>query len=330
MGRRSKEIAVAVPDQRGRLAVVTGANSGIGFETARRLALAGADVLLAVRDGDRGERAAERIRAETGSAGEVGGASGSGGAGSGGSVAVAALDLASLDAIASFAEVLLERGRPVDLLVNNAGVMGVPSRHTTKDGFELQFGTNYLGHFALTGRLLPLLRGAAAPRVVSVGSLTAWGARIDLTNLNSERRYHAYSAYGRSKLACLLFAQELDRRSARAGWGVRSTAAHPGSCRTNLAYRGPVLGRAPGGVNLTAMAMSVPGFSQEPARGALPLLVAATSERAVGGGYYGPDGLGELTGLPARARLPRRATDLTTAAQLWRASEQLTGVGFPT
>ncbi|WP_327069822.1 SDR family oxidoreductase [Kitasatospora sp. NBC_01302] len=322
MGRRSKDIAV--PDQHGRLAVVTGANSGIGFETARRLALAGADVLLAVRDGDKGELAAARIRAETGRTGTSGAAGGPGG-----SVTAAALDLASLDSVASFADVLLERGRPVDLLVNNAGVMGVPARHTTKDGFELQFGTNHLGHFALTGRLLPLLRGAAAPRVVSVGSLTAWTARIDLTDLNSERGYRAMVAYGRSKLAGLLFAQELDRLSARAGWGLRSTAAHPGCCRTNLAYGGPVLDRAPGGVNLTALAMSVPGFSQEPARGALPLLVAATSPGAVGGGYYGPDGLGELTGLPARARLPRGAADLTTAARLWRASEQLTGVGFP-
>jgi NAD(P)-dependent dehydrogenase (short-subunit alcohol dehydrogenase family) len=177
---------------------------------------------------------------------------------------------------------------------------------------------------------LPLLRASGGARVVSVGSLAARFARLDLENLNSERRYRSMEAYGRSKLANLLFAQELERLSARAGWGIRALAAHPGCCRTNLPHSGPLLDRAPSGVNLTALAMNLPGLSQDPVRGALPLLVAATSARAVGGGYYGPGGLGELTGLPTAVRLPRRAAELTTAARLWTASEQLTGVEFPT
>ncbi|WP_329562953.1 SDR family oxidoreductase [Kitasatospora sp. NBC_01266] len=310
MARRIKDIAV--PDQRGRLAVVTGSNSGIGFETARRLALAGAEVVLAVRDEARGESAAERIRADGGKR-----------------VSVMALDLASLASVASFADVLHERGRPVDLLINNAGVMGVPTRCTTRDGFELQFGTNHLGHFALTGRLLPLLRAAAAPRVVTVSSLSLWLARLDPPGLNGERRYRPMGSYARSKLANLMFALELDRLSARQGWGVRSIAAHPGSSRTNIAISGHGLGRAPGAFNPQALMMNVPGVCQHPARGALPLLVAATSAAAVGGGYYGPDGIGELAGLPAAARVPRRATELAAAVRLWRQSEELTGVAFP-
>ncbi|MCX4749900.1 SDR family oxidoreductase [Kitasatospora sp. NBC_01287] len=312
MARRIKDIAV--PDQRGRLAVVTGANSGIGFETARRLALAGAEVVLAVRDEAKGERATALIRAAAGPDVRVG---------------AAALDLASLDSVASFADALHERGRPVDLLVNNAGVMAVPTRHTTKDGFELQFGTNHLGHFALTGRLLPLLRAASAPRVVTVASGSVWLARLDLANLNSERHYRPMDSYARSKLANLMFALELDRLSARHGWGVRSIAAHPGWTRTGIATGGPALDKPPGAFNLGALLMALPGAAQDPVRGALPLLVAATSPAAVGGGYYGPDGIGGLAGLPAVARVPGRATDLTMAAGLWRSSEQLTGVAFP-
>ncbi|MGF1430210.1 SDR family oxidoreductase [Kitasatospora sp. LaBMicrA B282] len=310
MTRRIKDIAV--PGQHGRLAVVTGANSGLGFETARRLALAGAEVVLAVRDTGRGARAAERIRADGGSA-----------------CTVAELDLADLASVAAFADRLLAQGRPLDLLVNNAGVMAVPTRHTTADGFELQFGTNHLGHFALTGHLLPLLRAAGAPRVVSVGSVSVWTARLDPADLNSERRYRPMTAYARSKLANLLFAQELHRRSARHGWGLRAVAAHPGACRTAIGTKGPLLGRTPDALNPMALAMVLPGITHVPARGALPLLVAATSPAAVGGGYYGPDGPGGLTGLPTTARLPRRATDPAAAVRLWRASEDLTGVAFP-
>lgn len=311
MARRITDIAV--PEQSGRLAVVTGANSGIGFETARRLALAGAEVVLAVRDTEKGAAAAHRIRADAQRA----------------DVEVAELDLASLGSVADFAGLLLERGRPLDLLVNNAGVMAVPARRTTKDGFELQFGTNYLGHFALTGRLLPLLRAADEPRVVSVSSLAAHMGRIDFGNLNAERRYTAWDAYSRSKLANLIFARELHRLSGVHGWGLRSNAAHPGFTRTNLQQSGPTLGRPAGAFNFNALATRVPGIFQEPSHGALPTLVAATSERAVGGGFYGPDGPGGLTGLPTTSRVPRRARDLATAARLWTVSEQLTEVAFP-
>ncbi|GAA1235830.1 SDR family oxidoreductase [Kitasatospora nipponensis] len=319
MARRIMDIAV--PDQHGRSAVVTGANSGIGFETARRLALAGAEVVLAVRDTTKGERAADRIRADL--------AEQNGGPDAGGSVTVAALDLAGLASVAAFAAALADRGRPLDLLVNNAGVMAVPDRHTTEDGFELQFGTNHLGHFALTGRLLPLLRASTAARVVAIGSLAARRGRIDLDNLNSERRYRPWEAYCRSKLANLMFSQELDRRSERHGWGIRSTAAHPGFTRTNLQFSGPLLDRRTGAPNISDLVTRIPGLSQDPVRGALPTLVAATSERAVGGGYYGPDGPGELTGLPTTARAPRQLRDLSAAAELWSASERLTGVTYP-
>ncbi|WP_035805149.1 SDR family oxidoreductase [Kitasatospora mediocidica] len=311
MARRPQNIVV--PDQSGRLAVVTGANSGIGFETARRLALAGAEVVLAVRDGAKGEAAAELIRRDAPDA----------------VVSVGALDLSSLESVAAFAGLLADRGAPVDLLVNNAGVMAVPTRHSTADGFELQFGTNYLGHFALTARLAPLLRAADAPRVVTVSSLAAHPGRIDFGNLNAERRYSAWDAYSRSKLADLMFALELDRRSARHGWGILSTAAHPGFTRTNLTRNGPALGKAPGAFNLNEWSTRVPGVFQEPAFGALPSLVAATSARAVGGGYYGPDGLGGLTGLPTTARIPFQARNASTAARLWAVSEQLTAVSFP-
>ena len=311
MARRIKDIAI--PDRSGRLAVVTGANSGIGFETARRLALAGAEVVLAVRDTVKGEAAAERIRLDA----------------IGAELSVVRLDLASQGSVAEFAGVLAERGRPLDLLVNNAGVMAVPARHTTEDGFELQFATNYLGPFALTGRLLPLLLAADQPRVVTVSSLSAWLGRIDLGNLNGDRKYSAWDAYSRSKLADLIFALELDRLSHLRGWRLRSNAAHPGLTRTNLQSSGPMLGRTSGSFSLVGWAPPVPGLYQEPARGALPTLVAATSDQAVGGGYYGPDGPGGLTGLPTTARIPRQARDLATAARLWTVSEQLTKVAYP-
>ncbi|GAA1945186.1 SDR family oxidoreductase [Kitasatospora viridis] len=311
MGQRERDIAV--PDQSGRLAVVTGATSGIGYHTARRLALAGAEVVLAVRNTAKGESAAARIRSNSPDAGPV---------------SVAELDLASLASVKAFAEALLERGTPVDALVNNAGVMAVPGHRTTEDGFELQFGTNYLGHFALTGRLLPLLLAAEAPRVVSVSSVSAWVGRLDLDNLNAERRYNAWDAYARSKLANLVFALELHRLAFRQGWGLRSIAVHPGATRTNLATTGPTLGRRAGLPNLSAVAMNLPLVTQDAAQGALPSVVAATSERAAGGAYYGPDGPFGLTGLPAPARVPWHAIDSAKAEGLWAASEALTGVTF--
>jgi len=210
--------------------------------------------------------------------------------------------------------------------------MTPPTRHITTDGFELQFGTNYLGHFALTGRLLPLLRKAGSSRVVTLSSLTNRRGAIHFDDLQSERGYRPQRAYGQSKLATLLFAMELNRRSLRSGWGIRSNAAHPGATLTNLQTTGPTLGRGSStllervGMQVTRM---LPGFWQEIAQGALPTLYAATSPLAVGGGYYGPGGFAELTGMPAVAKIPRRARNEQTAQRLWQVSEQLTSVSFP-
>lgn len=307
----------AVPDQRGRSAIVTGANSGLGFEIASRLARAGAEVTLAVRDAARGDDARDRLLATHPSA----------------SVTVAELDVASLDSVAGFADERLAAGRPLDLLVANAGIMAVPDRRTSPDGYELQLATNYLGHVALAGRLLPLLRASGSARLVTLSSLAAWMGPIRFDDLQGERSYGAWRAYGQSKLADLLFALEFDRRSRAGGWGVLALAAHPGLSRTSLGAntramggRGPVqrvIGVASG------LMMSLPFVSQGPERGAEPALFAATSPDVIGGGYYGPSGPGEMTGGPAPARLPRAARDAEAAARLWRVSEELTGVPFP-
>jgi NAD(P)-dependent dehydrogenase (short-subunit alcohol dehydrogenase family) len=302
--------SIDIPDQSGKLAVITGANSGIGLETSRELAGAGADVVLAVRNSAKGNEAMLDILGTHPDA----------------KVAVEPLDLSSLDSVESFARTLNERGRPIDLLINNAGIMAVPKRNVTADGFELQFGTNHLGHFALTARSLPLLREAEAPRVVTVSSTAHRMGRIAFDDLQGERRYARWRAYGQSKLANLLFALELQRRSDRNGWGITSNAAHPGSTRTNLQATGRNLGKDSHGSGVVGAFMSIPGTAQEAAQGALPTLYAATSPEATGGGYYGPDGLGELTGLPASARVSRRARDERTATRLWEVSEQLTNV----
>ena len=308
---------IAIPDQTGTLAVVTGANSGIGFGVSQRLAAAGAMVILAVRNTDKGSQAAQDIRAAYPDA----------------QVVVEQLDLASLASIEAFADRLLTRDQPINTLINNAGIMTPPVRHATADGFELQLGTNYLGHFALTGKLLPLLRKASSSRVVTLSSLTNRVGSINFDDLQSERGYRPQFAYGQSKLATLMFAIELNRRSLRYGWGIRSNASHPGATLTNLQTTGPALGRGSTtlmerlGMQLTRM---IPGFWQEIAQGALPTLYAATSPLAVGGGYYGPGGFAELTGMPAVARIPRRARDEKTAERLWQVSEQLTSVSFPT
>ncbi|HET8846863.1 MAG TPA: short-chain dehydrogenase, partial [Ktedonobacteraceae bacterium] len=201
----------------------------------------------------------------------------------------------------------------------------------TVDGFELQFGTNHLGHFALTGRLLPLLCKANSSRVVSLSSLMNYIGRINFNDLQSEHHYRPQSAYGQSKLATLLFALELNRLSQRYDWGICSNAAHPGSTITNLQTAGPTLGRQTPTLAAKSMrfTMSLPGFGQEISQGALPTLYAATSPHAAGGMYYGPAGFGELTGLPKPARIPSRARNESTAKQLWQLSEQLSGVRFP-
>ncbi len=301
---------IDVPDQTGTLAIVTGANSGIGFGVSQRLAAAGAMVILAVRNRDKGNQAAQDIRADYPDA----------------QVVVEQLDLASLASVEAFADRMLTRDQQINTLINNAGIMTPPTRNITTDGFELQFGTNYLGHFALTGRLLPLLRKAGSSRVVTLSSLTNRIGAINFDDLQSERGYRSQRAYGQSKLATLMFALELNRRSTRSGWGIRSNASHPGATLTNLQTTGPTLGRGSStlreqlGMQMTRM---IPGFWQEIAQGALPTLYAATSPLALGGGFA------ELTGMPAVARIPRRARNEKTAQQLWQVSEQLTSVSFP-
>ncbi len=305
---------VAVPDLSGVLAVVTGANSGLGFALTSRLAAAGAEVVLAVRNWGKGEEAVARIRVEIPTA----------------RLRMLPLDLSSLDNIARFAAMLTAESRPLDLLINNAGVMMPPKRGTTQDGFELQFGSNYLGHFALTAHLLPLLRAAKAPRVVSLSSLLARAGRFDWNDLQGENQYSPPRAYGLSKLSMLVFGRELQRQSAAAGWGIRSYAAHPGSTLTNLQVTGPQSGGTGGGAVATYLKLTskIPWLWQQAPQGILPALYAATSRDAVGGSYYGPGGFFELTGPPKFAVVPRRALSESDASRLWTVSEELTGVSF--
>src|SRR5437588_194623 len=296
---------VDIPSQLGRTAVVTGATGGLGYETALVLARAGAEVILTGRDDGKGQSAIEKIGHEV----------------SGARIAFEPLDLASLASITDFAQRMQAR-QSLDLLINNAGVMALPRRQTTADGFEMQFGTNHLGHFALTARLMPLLRRASGARVVSLSSLAHRTGLIDFDDLQGARIYSPWKAYGQSKLACLMFALELQRRSDTAGWKVTSNAAHPGFARTNLFAGGP------GGLVSLATDFAAPFFGHSAADGARPILFAATSPQAKPGAYYGPGGIGELRGAPATALVMPRARDATAAARLWDISGKLTGTTF--
>lgn len=289
-----------IPDQHGRVAIVTGANTGLGFETARMLAERGARVVLAVRDVEKGKQAAARI------AGDVG---------------VQALDLASLDSIRSAAADLRALHPRIDLLINNAGVMYPPKR-TTADGFELQFGTNHLGHFALTGLLLDRLLDVPGSRVVTVSSVGhRIRAAIHFDDLHWERSYSRVGAYGQSKLANLMFTYELQRRLARHGTTV-AVAAHPGVSNTELLRNSPAAFRLP----ITWLA---PVITQSATTGALPTLRAATSPDVHGGQYYGPSGFQEVRGHPTLVRSSRDSHDGAVQQRLWTVSEELTGVTFP-
>jgi NAD(P)-dependent dehydrogenase (short-subunit alcohol dehydrogenase family) len=295
-----------IPPQAGRSAVVTG-TGGLGFEVALALARAGGEVIIAGRDRRKGADAVTRIRSATGAA----------------EVFFEPLDLADLGSVAAFATRMSERRPSLDLLVNNAGVMVPPVRQQTADGFELQLGTNYLGHFALTAGLLPLLRQGAGARVVTVSSVAARNGAIDFADLNSEARYAPMPAYSQSKLACLMFAFEMQRRSDAGNWGIARIAAHPGISRTDLLHN------APGRFSMAGMARSLLWFLFQPAwQGALPTLFAATSPLAEGGGYYGPQRLGETRGYPGPAKVPPQALDKAVAARLWDLSESLTGLRF--
>jgi NAD(P)-dependent dehydrogenase (short-subunit alcohol dehydrogenase family) len=295
-----------MPTQAGRLAVVTG-TGGLGLETALQLACAGAEVIVAGRDPQKGAAAVARIGSEVANA----------------AVRFEKLDLADLRSIADFAARLSEDRDRLDLLVNNAGVMVPPDRRETADGFELQLGTNYLSHFALTGHLLPLLRRGTDARVVTLSSIAAPQGQIDFDDLNAERSYRPMPVYAQSKLACLMFAFELQRWSDTAGWGLKSIAAHPGVSRTDLLHNGP--GRA----SLHGIVRTYLPFLFQPiAQGALPTLFAATAPDARPGGYYGPDRMGGTRGHPTEAKVPPQALDEAVSARLWQVSEALTGVRY--
>ncbi len=294
-----------IPGQGGRTAVVTGANSGIGFETAAVLAQRGADTVLACRDTARGEAAAARIRQ----------------AAPGASVHVVRLDLASLASVRAAAGQVLAAWPRIDLLINNAGLMW-PAYGKTADGFELQFGTNHLGHFALTGLLLEAMLPVPGSRVVTVSSTGHRAGRIDFADLQSERRYGRMSAYAQSKLANLMFTYELQRRLAAAGAPTAALAAHPGVAFTELTRHLPAV--------IQSAYPAVGGlFTQSAAMGALPTLRAATDPAAAGGEYYGPAGLAQAKGYPVRVSSTARSRDQAAQGRLWAESERLTGVTYP-
>jgi NAD(P)-dependent dehydrogenase (short-subunit alcohol dehydrogenase family) len=300
-----------VPQQRGRTAVVTGANTGLGFETARVLAMRGAQVVLACRDLDRAKGAAARI---------LGGGP-QPAATPPGDVQVVRLDLASLASVREAADEIGSAYGPVDLLINNAGVMWTPLRRTADD-FELQLGVNHLGHFALTGLLLGAMLGRDGSRVVTVSSNAHKSGRIDFDDLQSQRRYRRGTAYGQSKLANLMFTYELQRRLAAAGAKTQALAAHPGKVKTEL------IRYLSGWMRVVDLIVEEP-LGHSAAMGALATLRAATDPAARGAEYYGPSGRGELRGYPRLVASSDRARDAEAQQRLWRESERLTGVSYP-
>lgn len=298
-----------IPSQEGRLAVVTGANTGIGLETAIALADAGATVVLACRNRAKAAVAADGIRARS----------------SGGSIEVLELDLGSLDAVRTAAAETRQRFPTIDLLINNAGVM-MPPKSQTADGFELQFGTNHLGHFAFTGLVLPALTATSGSRIVTVSSIAHRTGEIRWDDLQWEQGYTRIASYAQSKLANLLFAFDLDRRLTEAGVDTISLAAHPGVSSTELTRNLPAAG-VPGIKQLYTLASKV--LFQSSAAGALPQLRAATDPDAAGSTYYGPDGRDERSGSPVLVAPMPQATDEADQARLWEISEDLTGVTYP-
>jgi NAD(P)-dependent dehydrogenase (short-subunit alcohol dehydrogenase family) len=301
----SKWTAADVPDQSGRVAIVTGSNTGIGYEAAAVLADKGAHVVLAVRNLDKGNDAVNRIKAASPNS----------------EVTVQELDLTSLDDIRKASDELRATYPRIDLLINNAGVMWTP-RSTTKDGFELQFGTNHLGHFALTGQLLDNMLPVEGSRVVTISSQGHRTGRINFDDLQSERKYGRHTAYGQSKLANLLFNYELQRRLAAKGTPTIAVAAHPGGSNTELTRNTPGVIRAP-------LDLVWGLIAQRADMGALPTLRAATDPGVQGGQYYGPDGIGEQRGHPKLVQSSARSHDEDVQRRLWSVSEELTGITFP-
>jgi NAD(P)-dependent dehydrogenase (short-subunit alcohol dehydrogenase family) len=305
--------AADVGDQSGRVAVITGATSGLGLETARVLAQHGATVVLAARDPAKATTAADRVRAAKSGSVQTG------------TVEIAELDLASLESVRKAAADLAARFPRLDLLINNAGVM-MPPYSLTKDGFELQFGTNHLAPFALTGLLLSSLLAQPGSRIVTVSSNAHRAGRLNFDDLQSARHYQKMAAYGRSKLANLMFTYELQRRLSAAGARTIALAAHPGTARTDLT-------RHLSGVAQAAMSSRFSALNsrwvQDGSMGALPTLRAATDPDAIGGTYYGPDGPMQLTGYPVVVTSSTRSHNKEAQRRLWNESEQLTGVTYP-
>jgi NAD(P)-dependent dehydrogenase (short-subunit alcohol dehydrogenase family) len=310
----TRKATVEVSDLTGRLAVVTGGSDGVGLGLAERLAAAGAEVVLPVRNAEKGRHAVDRICAAV----------------PGARVSLRRLDLASLQSVADLAGELNTEGRPIHLLVNNAGIMNPPSRQTTADGFELQWGTNHLGHFALTLRLLPLLRAGGA-RVTTQSSIAAASHGINWNDVNFEKSYSVGKAYSQSKIANLMFGLELHRRSVAAGWGITSNASHPGVTATNLLAAQPHLGRSKDtlAVRLIRFTARWGILTQTVDQGLLPALYAAASPAAQGGKFYGPSGFRHLSGPPAEQDVYAPARDMADAARLWTLSEHLTGARVP-
>ena len=299
MSMNNKWTTEQIPDQSGKIVIVTGANSGIGYEATRALAIKGASVIMACRSLEKGQRAVDQIRTEFPDA----------------QVLLRPLDLADLSSVQQFANTFLSEFDRLDVLINNAGVMAIPY-HKTADGFEMQFGTNHLGHFKLTALLFDLLKRTPNSRIVTVTSYAHFFGWINFNNLNSERFYQKWLAYCQSKLANILFGYELQRRVALGGKNPLSIVVHPGWAATNLQH------------STWFFSLLNPLLSQSQEMGALPSLYAATSPEVCGGEYIGPDGFLGQRGYPHKARSSRRSMDLDTAKKLWAISEEITGIQF--
>jgi NAD(P)-dependent dehydrogenase (short-subunit alcohol dehydrogenase family) len=308
-------IDITVPELSGKRAVVTGASDGMGLVMARRLAAAGAEVVIPVRNPAKGEAATLKIRQDV----------------PGAKVSLRSLDLSSLASVAALGETLRAEGDPIHLLINNAGVMTPPDRRTTADGFELQLGTNHLGHFALVAHLLPLLRAGGA-RVTSQVSVAARSGAINWDDVNWERGYDGMRAYRQSKIAFGLFGLELERRSKAHGWGITSNLSHPGVAPTNLLAARPELGRAQetSGRRMIRWLSARGILAGTVETAALPALMAATDPRSEPGVLYGPSGFGNTSGAPAEQRMYSPLRDADEAARVWDISERLTRTSVPT
>ncbi|MEO0895915.1 MAG: oxidoreductase [Bacteroidota bacterium] len=303
---KTKWTEANIPDLTGKTIIVTGGNSGLGYESTRALAQKGAQVILASRSKERGEAAKQKILAIHPNA----------------TIDVMELDLGSLDSVKQFAEAFSTKYDRLDVLMNNAGIMAVP-KGTTKDGFESQLGVNHLGHFALTGQLLPKLESTPSSRIVNIASKAADSGKINFSDLQSEQNYDKFGAYSQSKLANILFTKELQKRLAGAGKNIEAMAAHPGGSKTNLGEKSDfnpfVKGILTGLMNL---------LMQPAERGALPQLFAAVDPEAEAGQYYGPDGFSEMGGYPKVANMPDSAVNPEAQQKLWDVSQELTGISY--